>query len=93
MLIRVRFYGNVKAYVGKRWATIEIPDGSNVRYLIEALDCEVEADLSGKLFKGGWIGSLVRVLVNGKHIVHSKGLDTALRDGDLVVMMPVTGGG
>jgi MoaD family protein len=93
MLIRVRFYGDVKTYVGKRWTTIEIPEGSNVRHLIEALDGEVEADLSGKLLKEGWIGNLVRVLVNGKHIVHSKGLDTALRDGDLVVMMPVTGGG
>lgn len=93
MLIRVRFYGDMKTYVGKRWTTIEIPDGSNVRHLIEALDGEVEADLSGKLLKGGWIGSLVRVLVNGKHIVHSKGLDTTLRDGDLVVMMPVAGGG
>ncbi len=93
MLIRVRFYGNVKAYVGKHWTTIEIPDGSNVRHLIEALDGEVEADLSGKLLKEGWIGSLVRVLVNGKHIVHSKGLDTNLLDRDLVVMMPVAGGG
>jgi molybdopterin converting factor small subunit len=93
MLIRVKFYGDVKTYVGKRWTTIEIPDGSNVRYLIKALDIEVEAELSGKLLKGGWIGNLVRVLVNGKHIVHLKGLDTILRDRDLVVMMPVAGGG
>jgi molybdopterin converting factor small subunit len=61
--------------------------------LIKALDIEVEAELSGKLLKGGWIGNLVRVLVNGKHIVHLKGLDTILRDRDLVVMMPVAGGG
>jgi MoaD family protein len=93
MLIRVRFYGDMKTYVGKRWTTIEIPDGSNVRHLINALDGEVETDLSGKLLKEGWIGSLVRVLVNGKNIVHSKGLDTNLLDGNLVVIMPVAGGG
>jgi hypothetical protein len=67
MLIRVRFYGDVKTFVGKRWTTIEIPDGSNLRYLIKAIDGEVEAELSGKLLKGGWIGNLVMVLVNGKN--------------------------
>lgn len=93
MLIRVRFFGDLRDYMKKSWMTIEIPEGSTVREFIFELSENVDVDLLDKFVDRDELRPGVRILVNGRNISHLQGLDTVLEDHDLVSILPIAGGG
>jgi len=94
MLIRARFFGELKEYVGKGWTTVELPGGSSVYDFILKLAQAENPSLLEKLMEGqDRIRSGFTILVNGRNIAHLDGLKTELKDHDLVSILPVAGGG
>jgi len=49
--------------------------------------------LRSPLSDGPGISSAIYVLVNGRNIVHLMGVDTVLKEGDVISILPVTAGG
>ena len=93
MLIRVRFFGDMKNYLKKSQMTIEIPHGSTIREFIFELSENIDVNLLDKFVDADEVRSGIRILVNGRNISHLQGLETVLEDRDLVSILPVAGGG
>jgi len=66
--------------------------GSNVRELLEDLNARVPA-LGAKVFAEGEIQSFVNVYVDGEDVRTRDGLDTPVREGSTVILLPAMAGG
>jgi len=94
MLIRVRFFGELKEYVKKSWMTIDVPQGSSLHNFIVKLAKNGDSELLEKLMENGKkVHSKIKILVNGRNIKHLGGLDTEIKDRDLISILPIAGGG
>lgn len=68
--------------------------GSDARSFLAELERRYGEGMSRLLHpRGEELSELIYLLVNGKNILHLDGLDTALKDGDVVSLLPVTAGG
>ena len=87
-----RTFGPPAAVTGVNQAEIDF-DGSTAREFLEAL--ESRYDGIGKLLhpRGEELSELIYLLINGKNILNLDGLETVVRDGDTVSLLPVTAGG
>ena len=93
MLIRVRFFGDLKKNVDKRWMIVEFPQDSTLLELISNIANNLDSSLLDKLVEKNAVRSEIRILVNGRNIIYLNKLGTKLSDGDVVTIMPIAGGG
>jgi len=93
MIARIRFFGDLQDYMRKSWTTLEVGQGSTILDLILQLAENSDQDLPKKILENEEIRPEIKVLLNGRNIVHLKGLMTELRDHDLVSFLPIAGGG
>jgi len=70
---------------GSHRVEVELPEGSTVRDLLERLPGSVRGRV---LAEDGNIRWPAMVLVNGRRVEFLEGLDTRLRDGDVVLVSP-----
>ena len=78
----------------KSWMTIDVPQGSSLHNLIVELAKKGDAELLGKLMENGKkVHSKIKILVNGRDSDHLGGLETEIKDRDLISILPVAGGG
>ena len=93
MKVVVRSYGDIKRILNSDKLTVDLRDGAKIRDLISKLGGRVES--SGRAFMGTYElkGSSLAVLVNGRNINALNGIDTTLKEGDVVTFMPVLVGG
>jgi molybdopterin converting factor small subunit len=83
----------------------ELPEAIGRRDLLVTFDGETVGDLIGHLvaqygrkaeqalFEGDRLDPVLQILLNGERWVTHDRLDTALRDGDSVILMMLMGGG
>jgi len=83
-MIHVRVYAMLIDIVGSR--SLEVEGAKTVGELIDLLDSRYPG-FKKELEKG------FLILVNGVNVLHLKGLDTEIKDGDTVVIFPPVGGG
>ncbi len=94
MLIRVRFFGELRDYLKTGWTTIEVPQGSSVHTVITELAKMDKPELLAKVLENGrTISSKIKILVNGRNIEHLTGLATELNHRDVISILPIAGGG
>jgi len=93
MLIRVRFFGDLRKSMDKRWMIVEVPHNSTLLELITNIASNLDSSLLDKLVEKNAVRSEIRILVNGRNINYLNKLDTKLSDGDVVTIMPIAGGG
>lgn len=85
----------IKDVVGQRLTEIELPDEVTIKdfltYIIERWGDE----LASRLFQPDSFVILpyVRIMVNGQTIEFLEGMETPLRDGDEVLILPPASGG
>jgi len=91
--VTVRGHGAIKRFIGSRKRMVELGDEAMVRDLILKLGGKIVGTES--VFLGGHrlVESELVVLVNGRNIRALNGINTALKEGDLVTFMPVIVGG
>ncbi len=89
--MKVRFYATFRELIGKK--EVEIHGVRTVRelidYLSERYSPQIKKELLGRRRKE--IDGMI--LVNGHNILHLKGLETELREEDVVHIFPPAGGG
>jgi MoaD family protein len=94
MLVRVRFVGSLRSFSGKSKLTFDVAKASTVKQAIDkivekkprARKALVDAELDDPR-------PLVLILVNEREISVLDGLDTVLKEGDEMVIVPVVHGG
>lgn len=95
MKIKVQTILALKEVLGNKEVEIVLPDGNTVGDLLARM-IEIWGDqLSPHLFKPGSRELLpyVRLMVNGRTIQFLDGMETVLKDGDDVLLLPLAAGG
>ncbi len=89
--IKVRLYGNLVGFVkGQKEVSVS---ASSVKEGIDQLIASY-GELAGRLLdKDGNIETFINVLVNNKDIRYLDGLETEVKEGDKMIIMPAIGGG
>ena len=96
MIIRVRFYANIRELMGKKELEITL-DGSGVQTIRNVID-KVD-ELEGNDFKEKIMGTKnqprrsIRIVLNGKQIDFLERFETVVNDGDNVSFFPLIAAG
>lgn len=92
MKLELRFFATFREAVGQKTLVRDVPADVRVEEVLRDLEAEFP-DLDGQLFENGDLRSQVKVLKNGREVMHLEGLDTGFDEGDsLAVFPPVAGG-
>ena len=93
MNVRVRFYGMVYDEVGTREWDMELDGDSTVNDLLSTI-VERHSSLGNFVYDDtGVFREYLEVAVNHTDIIGLNGLETVLKEGDIVLIMPPIGGG
>ncbi len=83
-MVRFRFYGQARELAGAEERSVEVASPAPLRALLGGLIGEANLAPSKRLHA---------ILVNGRNCIFLDGLDTLLKDGDLVEILPPVLGG
>ena len=92
MKVRVRYYGIVHDMVGARTESFNLQTPPKLIDLLREI-VEKYPELERMMFNGEAFRDYLAVSVNNVDIMSLQGVDTMLRDGDQVFLMPPIGGG
>jgi molybdopterin synthase sulfur carrier subunit len=97
MEIKVRFFTNLREIVGKREETLTIADETNVtvRLVLTMLSNKFGSPFVEYVYNSrtGQPKSFLQFLVNGTSTTTLNGLETELKDGAVLAILPPVGGG
>ena len=94
VLVEVNFFSDVKMLTKDGKIEIEIPDQSKVLDLLKILVRNYGESLDRYIFDDkNYLNRHLAIIVNGRGIGVLNGLDTTLREGDSISLMPAIGGG
>ncbi len=95
MKIKVKFFTLFRLEFGLSELDIEISDKKiSIKDLLKIIDKSTGKDISKKLFTDEEkVKTSAIILVNGKNIFHLNGLNTEIKDGDIISLFPPGGGG
>jgi sulfur-carrier protein len=85
----------LKQVIGQRLTEIDLPHGSTVEDFLTYLKERWGDKLSACLFDpdSGAVLPYVRIMINGQTIQFLKGMETSLKEGDEVLILPPASGG
>jgi molybdopterin synthase sulfur carrier subunit len=87
----IKFFAFIRDYTGSK--EISIGSCPNLRELLYELCSKYGKGFSEKLFVGDRLNEDIIILVNGRHIEHLQGLDTALEGNEEISIFPRVAGG
>jgi sulfur-carrier protein len=97
MEVKVRFFTNLREIVGEREERITFPDiqKANVNLVLKLLSKKYGAPFTEYVYddKTGLPKNFLQFLVNGTSTSALKGLETELKAGDVLAILPPVGGG
>jgi len=94
MRVSVRLFTTLRELVGKRRVELQLPNGATVQTLLDRL-----SELYGHSFTSyiydeeGKLRNYLQLLLNGENIRNLGGLQTRLKEGDTLIILPPAGGG
>jgi molybdopterin synthase sulfur carrier subunit len=95
--VSIRFFTSLREIVGEKEETLKVPDGETITV---DMALKTLAQRYGKPFieyvydpNSGEVRSFLQFLVNGKSATTQNGLQTELKDGDVLAILPPVGGG
>jgi MoaD family protein len=90
-MVKILFFATIRDYTQEKESSVD--GASSIRELLLLLSGRYGAPFQAEVLEGDNISDRVIVLVNGKHIAHTGGQETPLKDGDTVAIFPIIGGG
>lgn len=93
--VKVRTILTLKTVMGSGEIEFSFPEGSTLGQLIETLVNRYGDDLASQLYvpNSRNLRSYIRLMVNGRDIAFLNGMETVLRNGDEVLILPPVSGG
>ena len=92
MKLELRFFATFREAVGQKTLVREVSADVTVGEVLRDLEAEYP-DLEGQLFEDGDLKSQVKVLKNGREVMHLDGLETRFEEGDALAVFPPVAGG
>lgn len=93
MLKTIKLFATLRDITGKKEMTIDIEDGQTVAQMIDQLR-DQSPELAREIVDdNGELTGLVHIVVHGRHIQWLDGLETTIRESDIIVLMPPSAGG
>jgi len=93
MKVKVRFFALLREVAGIKEVEEEVEEGATVRGLLERLSERLPRRFRELIFEGQEVSRNVIILVNRRGIRELEGLETKLKDGDEVALLPPVSGG
>jgi molybdopterin synthase sulfur carrier subunit len=91
MTVRVRFFAYFRELFGGKDRALNLPDGASVGEALELL-CDSPARRA-EIFDGGQPRPHIVVMISGAGLPPATGAATPLREGDVLAVFPMMGGG
>ena len=92
-MIRIQYFGSIRAAAGKNEEELELSPGTTVFKLLEALCGRYGEAFRGELMDGGKLRNDMAVSLNGTMIWHTAADETLPRPGDVLALLPLFPGG
>ncbi len=92
MKVNLRVYGHLKVIVGERESEIEIPGGTRVAGLPPILKSHFGEAFYMAVYTDPPFSGM-RVLIGGRDLFSFDGLETVLKPGDTITILPPVAGG
>ncbi len=90
---RLKLFATLRDIVGAKEMTVPFRDGQTVRELLDSI-AQVQPELGREIMTDdGELTGLVHVMVHGRNIQWLNGLDTTIKEDDILVLMPPSAGG
>jgi molybdopterin synthase sulfur carrier subunit len=95
MKIKTHYLGLVKTYTNKSQEEIELGENAALSELLNKMAAEFGKHFKADIYEpdGKDVKPMFTVMVNGIVMGQLKGVDTKLKDGDNVILMPLMTGG
>ncbi|HOO64784.1 MAG TPA: MoaD/ThiS family protein [Synergistaceae bacterium] len=90
-MIRVLFFATFREYTGEKETSAN--GVTSVEELLRLLGRRYGDAFESHVFEGNTLSSQAILMVNGRHIAHTGGASTPLKEGDTVALFPLLGGG
>ena len=92
--INIKFFASIRRITGLKEKKMDLINSIKVSDLLNSL-CIKYNGLSEELYnpKTNKLHDFIVILINGRNIKYLDGLDTVLRDKDIIAIFPPTGGG
>ena len=93
--VKIRTILDLKRILGHREVEISVPEESTLQELLVTMVDTWGEELGSQLFEPNSTSPLshIRLMVNGHDIAFLNRLETVLKDGDEVLILPPVGGG
>jgi molybdopterin synthase sulfur carrier subunit len=93
--VKVRTILDIKKILGRGETDVTVKNGSTVKDLLGLMVETYGEPLAGKLFNSeGDLFPYIRIMVNGRDIAFLENkMETALQNGDEILILPPVGGG
>jgi molybdopterin synthase sulfur carrier subunit len=95
ILVKVRTILTLKTIMGGGETELSVSEGSTLEQLITTLINRFGDELAFQLYEPNSknLRSYIRLMVNGRDIAFLEGMETVLRNGDEVLILPPVSGG
>lgn len=93
MKVKVKFFALIREVAGVKEVEEEVEDNTTVRELLEKLCKRMPEKFRNLIFDGHEVSKNLIILVNRKGIRELDDLETKLKDGDEVALLPPVSGG
>lgn len=93
MVKTLKLFSTLRDLAGARQLEVPFEDGQTVRQLITSIS-DLNPELGREIVNDkGELTGLVHILVHGRHIQWLDGLDTRIRERDIITLIPPSAGG
>lgn len=89
--MKVKFFAYLRDFTKTK--EVDMYDCTTVLELLTSLSSKYGSKLKDKLYKNGELSNEIIILVNGRHIIHLKGINTEIKETDEISIFPVVAGG
>ncbi|MEX2738120.1 MAG: ubiquitin-like small modifier protein 1 [Candidatus Wukongarchaeota archaeon] len=95
MSINVKFFAIFRDLLGLKELQLEAGSKENLKLidLLESLFQRFGEDFRSKILENGNIRPKVNIMINGRNIKFLDGVNSTLKDGDIVAIFPPVAGG
>jgi molybdopterin synthase sulfur carrier subunit len=94
MKVEVRFFTSLREITGKKVEEVQLQNAITVEELLTELSKKYGREFREYLYnEKGRVHGYLSILVNGKSTNVLQGLDTKLKGGDTIAILPPVGGG
>jgi molybdopterin synthase sulfur carrier subunit len=89
----IKLLATLRDLTGKKTITVPFREGQTVRELLDDLT-DIEPNLKNEIInEHGEMTGMVHILVHGRNIEWLQGLDTTMREKDIITFLPPSAGG